>query len=157
MNQPAEIAITGKEHWTRKGDVKLFIWEKPAVTQQKKGAILFVHGSSMGSQATFDLQVPGRPDSSAMDYFAKQGFDTWCVDLEGYGRSGTRDINCDIANGVDDLKVATDYIMKARGVKQFMAYGICASRETRWTPSCGPGRAARRSTSGARGLPSSPP
>jgi len=35
MNKPAEIAVTGKEHWTRKGDVKLFIWEKPAVTQQK--------------------------------------------------------------------------------------------------------------------------
>jgi len=124
MNKPAEIAISGKEHWTRKGDVKLFIWEKPAVTQQKKGTILFVHGSSMGSQATFDLQVPGRPDSSAMEYFAKQGFDTWCVDLEGYGRSSTRDINCDIANGVDDLKAATDYIIKTRGPQKFMAYGI---------------------------------
>ena len=28
---------------------------------QERGTILFVHGSSMASQPTFDLQVPGRP------------------------------------------------------------------------------------------------
>ena len=53
----------------------------------RQGTILFVHGSSMASQPTFDLQVPGRPDCSAMDWFAARGFDTWCVDMEGYGRS----------------------------------------------------------------------
>ena len=37
-----------------------------------------------------------------MDYFAGKGFDCWCVDMEGYGRSSKeRDINCDIANGAD--------------------------------------------------------
>jgi len=57
--------------------------------------------------------------------FAARGFDTWCVDLEGYGRSDKhRDVNCDIANGADDLEVATEYIMKARGVKRFLVYGI---------------------------------
>ena len=66
---------------------KLFLWEKRAAGRPTAGTILFVHGSSMASQPTFDLQVPGRPDSSAMDYFAAQGFDTWCVDMEGYGRS----------------------------------------------------------------------
>ncbi len=122
----ADAAAGGQEHWTRKGDVKLFLWEKPArLAQGKRGAVLFVHGSSMGSQPTFDLQVPGRPYSSAMDYFAEHGFDTWCVDLEGYGRSDKhRDINCDIANGVDDLAAATDYITKTSGVKQFLVYGI---------------------------------
>jgi pimeloyl-ACP methyl ester carboxylesterase len=115
--------FTGKEHWTRKGDVKLFLWEKRAAKPQ--GTVLFVHGSSMGSQPTFDLQVPGRPYSSAMDFFAERGFDTWCVDMEGYGRSDKkRDINCDIANGVDDLAVATDYMIKERGTRQFLVYGI---------------------------------
>ena len=59
--------VTGQEHWTKKGDVKLFLWEKRAPAGKSKGTVLFVHGSSMGSQPTFDLQVPGPPHSSAMD------------------------------------------------------------------------------------------
>ena len=87
--------------------------------------MLFVHGSSMASQPTFDLTVPGRPDSSVMDWFARRGFVCWCVDMEGYGRSDkTRDIYCDISNGADDLAAATDYIAKARGVRSFLTYGI---------------------------------
>ena len=122
----AASKIAGQEHWTRKGDVKLFLWEKRAAgTGAARGTVLFVHGSSMGSQPTFDLQVPGRPHSSAMDYFARLGFDTWCVDMEGYGRSDKkRDINCDIANGADDLAAATDYIIKTRGARSFLTYGI---------------------------------
>jgi pimeloyl-ACP methyl ester carboxylesterase len=122
----AEPAVLGREHWTRKGDVRLFLWEKRAVTgAHPLGTILFVHGSSMGSQPTFDLQVPGRPDSSAMDHFARLGYDTWCVDMEGYGRSDKhRDINADIATGADDLAAATDYIMRARDAEAFLVYGI---------------------------------
>lgn len=119
-------AVPGQEHWTTKGDVKLFLWEKRAVTAgAPRGTILFVHGSSMASQPTFDLVVPGRDDSSVMDWFARLGYDTWCVDMEGYGRSDKkRPINCDIANGADDLVAATDYIIKTRGVQQFLVYGI---------------------------------
>ena len=117
--------VTGVEHWTKKGDVKLFLWEKYVGTPDNKPAILWVHGSSMASQPTFDLTVPGRPDSSVMDWFAQRGFVCWCVDMEGYGRSDkSRDIYCDISNGADDLKAATDYIFSARGIKQFMSYGI---------------------------------
>jgi len=111
--------MNGKEHWTRKGDVKLFLWQKsPAAAA--RGTILFVHGSSMASQPTFDLQVPGRPDSSAMEWFAARGFDTWCLDNEGYGRSDkSRPINCDISNGADDVAVASRYIDK-----KLLLYGI---------------------------------
>jgi pimeloyl-ACP methyl ester carboxylesterase len=118
---------SGQEHWTKKGDVKLFLWEKRAANSAGKnaGTVLFVHGSSMASQPTFDLKVPGRPYSSVMDYFVERGFDTWCVDMEGYGRSDkNRDISCDIANGADDLAAATDYIAKTRGTRQFLTYGI---------------------------------
>jgi pimeloyl-ACP methyl ester carboxylesterase len=125
MSQTSETSVAGQEHWTNKGEVKLYLYEKAAVATPKKGTILFVHGSSMSSRPTFDLQVPGRPSSSAMDHFARLGFDTWCVDMEGYGRSDQkRPINCDISNGADDLLAATDYIMETRGVKQFMVYGI---------------------------------
>jgi pimeloyl-ACP methyl ester carboxylesterase len=116
----------GVEHWTRKGEVKLFLWQKsPPSGEAPKGTILFVHGSSMAGQPTFDLTVPGRPDSSVMDWFAARGFDTWCMDMEGYGRSDkSRAINCDIANGADDLDAGTRYIAQASGVKKLMLYGI---------------------------------
>src|SRR5512135_1485441 len=117
--------VTGIEHWTHKGEVRLFLWEKFCGSPAGKPAVLFVHGSSMASQPTFDLSVPGRPDSSAMDWFAQRGFVCWSVDMEGYGRSDKRrDITCDIANGADDLEAATAYIASKRGVRGFLAYGI---------------------------------
>src|SRR5450759_4918160 len=121
----SNAAVTGVEHWTHKGEVRLFLWEKFVGSPDNKPAVLFVHGSSMASQPTFDLSVPGRQDSSVMDWFARRGFVCWCVDMEGYGRSDKkRDITCDIANGADDLAAATGYIIKTRGIKSFLTYGI---------------------------------
>jgi pimeloyl-ACP methyl ester carboxylesterase len=116
----------GTEHWTRKGDVKLFLWNRKAAPGTKHaGTILFVHGSSMASQPTFDLTVPGRADSSAMDYFASLGYDTWTMDNEGYGRSDKkRPQNNDISNGADDLAVGSQYILERTGAKKLLVYGI---------------------------------
>ncbi|HWV53929.1 alpha/beta hydrolase [Pseudorhodoplanes sp.] len=125
MNQLARV--TGTEHWTNKGeDVRLFLWNKRlADASTAAGTILFVHGSSMASQPTFDLQVPGRTDSSIMDWFARKGYDTWCVDMEGYGRSTKdRDNNAPIAQGADDCKAAADYIAGLRGPAPLLVYGI---------------------------------
>lgn len=118
--------LNGNEHWTKKGDVNLFMWEKPSrAPGPRQGTILFVHGSSMASRPTFDLEVPGRPDSSVMDWFAARGYDTWCCDMEGYGRSDKdRPINCDIANGADDLSAVSDYIIKTRNPGPLLVYGI---------------------------------
>jgi len=126
MSKTSTAAVSGREHWTNKGEVKLFLWEKfvgdPANTT---GTVLFVHGSSMASQPTFDLQVPGRPDSSAMDWFAQRGFDCWCLDMEGYGRSEkSRDNNAPISQGADDCLAAATYIQKLRGKRPFLVYGI---------------------------------
>jgi pimeloyl-ACP methyl ester carboxylesterase len=126
---PAENRVSGVEHWATKatadGDVRLFLWEKFAASPEGKPAVLFVHGSSMASQPTFDLSVPGRADSSAMDWFAERGFVCWCVDMEGYGRSDKRrDSFFDIANGADDLEAATDYIKRTRGIDALLTYGI---------------------------------
>lgn len=126
----------GTEHWTRRRvpptgtgsntDVKLFLWnKKPAAGVPRKGTVLFVHGSSMASQPTFDLYVPGRPHSSAMEWFAARGFDTWCMDNEGYGRSDkSRPINCDISNGADDLAAGSGYIAHQSGTGKLLVYGI---------------------------------
>src|SRR5258708_4853563 len=125
MTTSTSAAVTGVEHWTHKGDVKLFLWEKYLGSPDGKPAVLFVHGSSMASQPTFDLTVPGRPDSSVMDWFAQRGFVCWTVDMEGYGRSGkTRDIYCDIPDGAYDLAAATEHIIRTRGIRTFRVYGI---------------------------------
>ena len=127
MNDMTPPVLKGKEHWTTKdGGARLFLFEKCIGDPAKsKGTILFVHGSSMASQPTFDLQVPGRPDSSAMDHFARRGFDCWCVDMEGYGRSTKdRDNNAPIGMGADDCYAAALYIEKLRGPRPLLVYGI---------------------------------
>jgi pimeloyl-ACP methyl ester carboxylesterase len=127
MDKTSTAAIKGEEHWTTKdGNVKLFLFEKCAGDpKQSVGTILFVHGSSMAAQPTFDLQVEGRPDSSVMDWFARRGFDCWCVDMEGYGRSEkNRDNNAPIAQGADDCFAAASYIQKLRGKRPLHVYGI---------------------------------
>ncbi len=127
----ARPATSGKEHWASKNgthneNVRLFLWQKPpAAGAEKHGTVLFVHGSSMASQPTFDLHVPGRPGSSVMDWFAARGFDAWCMDLEGYGRSDkSRPINCDIPNGADDLAAGSEFILKKTGAGKLLVYGI---------------------------------
>jgi pimeloyl-ACP methyl ester carboxylesterase len=126
MNKPMTTPIRGEEHWTNKGDdVRLFMWNKCTDPSGPAGRILFVHGSSMAGVPTFDLHVPGRADSSAMEYFAARGFDTWSVDMEGYGKSTkTRDNNAPISYGADDCFAAATYIQKLRGDKPLLVYGI---------------------------------
>jgi pimeloyl-ACP methyl ester carboxylesterase len=46
--------------------------------------VLFVHGAVWPGSTSFDLPLVG---TSWMDYVAARGFDAWCVDLRGYGRS----------------------------------------------------------------------
>lgn len=119
--------IKSEDHWTtRDGEVRLFLFEKCAGdANNAAGTILFVHGSSMAGQPTFDLHVAGRPDSSAMDHFARRGFDCWSVDMEGYGRSTKdRDNNAPIAQGADDCLAAAAYIHKLRGKRPLLVYGI---------------------------------
>jgi len=130
--QAASAAVEGTEHWTTKRagneNVRLFLWRKrlrdASAGGPRRGTILFVHGSSMASTPVFDLQIPGRPELSVMDSFSRMGYDTWCVDCEGYGRSDKqRPVNCDIATGADDVAAATEYMIKVTGVQRFLIYG----------------------------------
>jgi non-heme chloroperoxidase len=126
----AEVA--GTEHWTTKRaggeSVRLFLWRKrlrdPAAGGPRRGSIVFVHGSSVSSTPVYDLQIPDRPGSSTMDWFARLGYDTWCFDCEGYGRSDkSRAINADIACGADDLAAVTGYIAQTAGTPKLLIYG----------------------------------
>jgi len=125
-SEAQEISFKGTEHWTTKrtdaGNVKLFLWRKRAA-DASKGTILFVHGSSVSSTPVFDLQIPGRLQSSTMDWFARLGYDTWCFDCEGYGRSDKwRPDNADISCGADDVAAAAEYILKLTNQK-LLLYG----------------------------------
>jgi pimeloyl-ACP methyl ester carboxylesterase len=124
-------AVRGVEHWTHKGDVRLFLFEKFLPSREAAFAgpdaplLLLVHGSTMASQPSFDLQVPGRPEYSVMDHFARLGYDVRTLDNEGYGRSDKhRDINSDIPTGADDLEAAATYIAGVRGEQPLLIYGI---------------------------------
>jgi pimeloyl-ACP methyl ester carboxylesterase len=46
--------------------------------------LLFVHGATYPAHSAFDLPLGGL---SWMDYIAGRGFDVWCMDIRGYGRS----------------------------------------------------------------------
>ena len=129
---PAVEQTVGKDHWTTKQHasrpIRLFLWEKylPSREGSFAGTILLVHGSSMASTPTFDLQVPGRGEEySVMDYFARLGYDVWCFDCEGYGRSDKqRDSNFPISDGADDCQAAAAYIQSVRGAGPLLCYGV---------------------------------
>jgi pimeloyl-ACP methyl ester carboxylesterase len=128
---PATPDITRQEHWAVKHaggqDVRLFMLRKQLRSlggQAGRGTIVFVHGSSVSSTPVFDLQIAGRPESSTMDWFARLGYDTWCFDCEGYGRSDkSRPVNADISCGADDLAVVSKFIMKSAGGAKLLVYG----------------------------------
>ena len=123
--------VIGQEHWAVKRvdgqEVRLFMWRKrlrESGAAPQRGTLLFVHGSSVSSTPVFDLQISGRPESSTMDWFARLGYDTWCFDCEGYGRSDkSRPVNADIACGADDLAVVSEAILKIGSARQLMLYG----------------------------------
>jgi pimeloyl-ACP methyl ester carboxylesterase len=125
-NIKPENTLSGTEHWTAKktaaGDVKLFLWRK-RLADAPRGPLLFVHGSSVQSLPAFDLQIPGQPQSSVMDWFARLGYDTWCFDCEGYGRSDkSRPVNADISCGADDVAAVSEFILKNSDQK-LLLYG----------------------------------
>jgi pimeloyl-ACP methyl ester carboxylesterase len=60
-----------------------------------------------------------------MDVFSRRGFDTWCVDMEGYGRSEkSRGTAANISDGADDLAAASAYIQDTRRAGPLLVYGI---------------------------------
>ena len=61
------------------------VWQKTANKKSdKKGIILFIHGRTWSAIPDFDLQVEGE-DLSLMDGMLEQGYNTYALDLRGYG------------------------------------------------------------------------
>ncbi len=91
---------------------------------EKPLPILFlVHGSSNSTRSSYDLTMPGKGEYSLMNVMAREGYDVWTMDHDGYGHSGSSGNNSDIASGVEDLKVAMPVITKETGLQKMHMYG----------------------------------
>jgi len=117
--------IWSSEYWAKKGDVPLWMYRKrlgaPKAGEPSRPVLFFVHGSSVTSRV-FDLSVPGQ-EYSAMNEFARYGFDCWTMDHENYGKSGRTSGNSDIASGVEDLKAAVEVVTKETGRRKINFLG----------------------------------
>jgi pimeloyl-ACP methyl ester carboxylesterase len=87
--QPAPRLAT-EEFMVPAGDpgIELFVRNKrpegEAAPARPERTVLFVHGATYPAHTAFDLPLGGL---SWMDYIASRGFDVWCMDIRGYGRS----------------------------------------------------------------------
>lgn len=125
--QAAAAPVWSSEYWAKKGDVSLNLFRKRANAPKKSEAplpVLFlVHGSSLSSRPSFDLTILGHGEYSVMNTFARLGFDVWTMDHENYGRSGRTESNSNIASGVEDLKAATDVVVRETGREKVHFFG----------------------------------
>ena len=124
---PAEGDIWSKNYWAKKGDVKLYLWRKrvgaPHPGEPTRPVVFLVHGSSNSSRSSYDLTVPGKSEYSLMNVLARDGYDVWTMDHDGYGHSGSSDNNSDIASGVEDLKAAMPVVAQETGQQKAHFYG----------------------------------
>ncbi len=119
--------IWSAEYWTNKTpDIKLNIWRKrvgaPVAGEKARPVLFMVHGSSNSARTSYDLQVPGQ-EFSMMDVFARNGFDVWTMDHEGYGYSSRSSGNSDIKSGVEDLKLAAEVVKRETGQSKAHFFG----------------------------------
>jgi pimeloyl-ACP methyl ester carboxylesterase len=84
--------------------------------------VLVVHGATFPSETTFDIDLPG---GAWMDFLARRGFDAYCVDVRGYGRSTRPGVMeqppqanppfADTREAIRDISSAVEFILKRRG------------------------------------------
>lgn len=110
----ANDAITAQEHFVEHGGVRLRIWEKVQGAADGKPIVVLAHGSATAGQESFDLQVPGTPAYSLMDFLAREGFDVFAPDIRGFGRSTKPDDGVTTDDARDDLKSVIDYVLTVR-------------------------------------------
>jgi pimeloyl-ACP methyl ester carboxylesterase len=92
--------------------------------------VLFVHGSTYPAHTGFDIPLDGL---SWMQYIAARGYDTYCLDVRGYGRS-TRPAamseppqnNPPVArtpDAVKDITAVLNFILERRGIGRLNLIG----------------------------------
>ena len=124
-DRPRADQLWSAEYVARKGDVSLALYRKRIGPPQagERPVLFLVHGSSVSAKPSFDLTVPGRGEYSLMNVFAGYGFDVWTMDHEGYGKSARTAGNSDVASGVEDLKAASEVVVRETGQPRAHFYG----------------------------------
>jgi pimeloyl-ACP methyl ester carboxylesterase len=124
---PASGDIWSQEYGTKKGPLDLYIYRKrvgaPVAGERARPVLFMVHGSSNSARTSYDLQVPGKPEYSMMNAFARNGFDVWTMDHEGYGHSSRSSGNSDIKSGVEDLRLAAEVVTRETGQSKAHYFG----------------------------------
>lgn len=131
----AQAALVTEEFMIPSGDagIELFLRNKRPenlTSFSPSRTVIFVHGATYPAHTAFDLPLGGL---SWMDYIAGQGFDVWCLDIRGYGRS-TRppemnqppEANPPIVRGetaVKDIATAAAFIRERRNVAKLVHIG----------------------------------
>jgi len=119
--------VWSQEYWASKGGTKLNLWRKrvgaPKSGEKPRPVLFMVHGSSFSTRVSYDMQIPGNVEYSAMNLFARAGYDVWTMDHDGYGYSESSGNNSDIASGVADLKAAIPVVVKESGQQKMHFYG----------------------------------
>ncbi len=117
MPHPAysDETMTSNEHFVEAGGVRLRIWEKVTGSPDGKPIVVLAHGSATAGQESFDLQVPGKPSFSFMDFLAGEGFDVFAPDIRGFGRSTKPEAGVTTHDAAADLHAVITYILTVRG------------------------------------------
>lgn len=116
-------AIIGEQHWVEHGGVRLHMWEKYQETPVEKPVVVLAHGSATAGRESFDLQVPGKPSYSLMDYLAGEGFDVFAPDTRGFGRSTWPEGHMDTREACEDLNAAVNDIIARRNARKVHLLG----------------------------------
>lgn len=116
------MKIVAEEHWVNKGPVKLYVYRKHDADKTSKPVMFLVHGSTFSSRGTYDVMA-GKGEYSAMEHFARLGYDVWTMDHEGYGYSDRTASFSGIMDGVADLKAAMPLVLDKAGVKSLLLFG----------------------------------
>ncbi|MCS6911841.1 MAG: alpha/beta fold hydrolase [Myxococcales bacterium] len=124
---PPPREIRSRELMAEREGLKLRLYEKWRVGyeeswKQNGNVILLVHGATWASRCTFDPD-PER-GYSLMEVLADAGFDTFAVDLHGYGKSERREDDwTDAQAAVKDIEAAVEFIRSFRWVERVHLFG----------------------------------
>ena len=107
--------------------MKLYMFRKrraaPKAGERPLPVLFLVHGVVAVGPSHLRSDRARRRRALLMETFAGDGFDVWTMDFEGYGKSSRTAGNSDIAEGVQDLKVATDLVIKETGQRRVHFFG----------------------------------
>ncbi len=115
--------VVGAENWVEHDGIRLYVWEKYLGTPSGKRPVVLAHGSATAGRESFDLQVPGKPSYSLMDFLAREGFDVFALDTRGFGRSTHPEGHMTTQEASQDLNAVVDYVLKIRGGRRVNLLG----------------------------------